>query len=83
MDETRHGPLQEVLGPWLRSLGAQNKSLQTITTYRAAVSQLDNWLLTNAPTVTCVDQVGRVEVEGFIVDLLASRSAAMANNRYR
>jgi site-specific recombinase XerD len=66
---------------WLRSLRARNLSPATITVYRAAADQLGDQLA--AARVADVADIRKPHVESFIEHLLATRSPATANNRYR
>ena len=73
----------EILVPdWIRSLRAQNKSPKTIESYTAGAEQFVAFLRENRLT-TDVPLVTREHVELFIERLLATRSPATANNRYR
>lgn len=66
---------------WLRSLRARNLSPATITVYLAAADQLGDHLAT--ARVADVTDIRKAHVESFIEHLLATRSPATANNRYR
>ena len=73
-----YGPFVE---SWLRSLRARNLSPATITVYAAAAKQLGDHLGSHG--VENVAGVERAHVEGFIEQLLATRSPATASNRFR
>jgi site-specific recombinase XerD len=76
------GDLADLIPSFLRSLRAQNKSDRTVATYReAAVQFLDFLVETGRPTA--VAEIRRDDVEAFIEKLLATKSAATSNNRYR
>jgi len=67
---------------WVRSLSARNLSARTLSTYSAAVAQLDEHLqAVGAPTDP--ERITRADVEGFLAKLIATRSPATAANRYR
>lgn len=64
------------------ALEAQNKSPRTIQTYLEALSRLDRFLVRQgAPRIVSV--LRRAHIEAFVGDVLATQSAATANNRYR
>jgi integrase/recombinase XerC len=69
------------VGSWLRSLRARNLSPATITVYEAAAGQLGGHLA--AADIVDVAAIRRQHIESYIGDLLATRSPATANNRYR
>lgn len=76
------GDLEALLPDWLRSLRAQNKSPRTIESYGKGAEQLVEFLR-SAGMPTEAAKVTREHVETFIEHLLATRSPATANNRYR
>ncbi|MEX0761542.1 MAG: tyrosine-type recombinase/integrase [Dehalococcoidia bacterium] len=67
---------------FLRHLRAENLSPNTIASYQASVEQFCSFIEANGMPARMPD-VKREHVEMWIEDLLASRSAATANNRYR
>jgi site-specific recombinase XerD len=75
------GDYSVFVASWLRSLRARNLSPATITVYAAAAHQLGQHLVDVG--IVDVAEIERTHVEGFIEHLLATRSAATANNRYR
>ena len=64
------------------SLEAQNKSPRTIQTYLEAIARLDSFLVASGLPHE-VPMIERAHIEAFIVDVLATQSAATASNRYR
>ena len=62
-------------------LRARNMSAATVTTYSAGARQLIAYLAEQG--VTAAADVDRAALEEWIGQLLQSRSAATANNRYR
>jgi site-specific recombinase XerD len=77
------GPLGPLLASWLRSMRAANKSEQTCRTYIEAGAQFDEFLAGQG-TVRHVGQVGRADVENWMVSLHGRGLAASSvNNRYR
>ena len=67
---------------FLRHLRAENKAAQTITAYRYAAEGLAAFLADRGMP-TRPDRIRREHVEAYIEDLLAHRSPATANQRYR
>jgi site-specific recombinase XerD len=67
---------------WRRHLVAQRMSPATLSTYGAAVRQLDRFLTARGmPTAPAA--ISREHVEAFISDVLANWKPATAHNRYR
>lgn len=64
-----------------RHLRAENKAAKTVETYCEGVSQFLAHLA--AAGVDAAQAVSRAHIEDFITGLLATRSAATANNRFR
>jgi len=64
-----------------RHLRAENKALRTVETYGEAIGQLTTHLLVAG--ITEAAAITKSHVEDFITDLLTTRSAATANNRFR
>ena len=76
------GDLATLIPSWTLSLRAANKSAKTISTYLEAANQLLDFLHeTGMPTV--VANIRREHVEAFMERLVATKSPATANNRYR
>jgi integrase/recombinase XerC len=69
------------VGSWLRSLRARNLSPATVTVYQAAARQLGDHLA--GAEVFDVAEIRRHHIESYIEHLLATRTPATANNRYR
>ena len=76
------GDLATLIPDWIRSLRAQNKARATLEGYTAAAEQLLKFLR-EAGMPTLVANITREHIETFIEHLLATKSAATANNRYR
>jgi site-specific recombinase XerD len=76
------GDLATLIPSFQRSLRAANKSPKTIATYSEAANQLLAFLRESGMP-TEVAKVGREHVESFIERLVATKSPATANNRYR
>ncbi|MGD0255763.1 MAG: tyrosine-type recombinase/integrase [Acidimicrobiales bacterium] len=78
---TSVGDLDRLAKSFERHLRAENKAVRTVETYGEGVGQFISDLarqgLTEAGSIT------RAHVETFIVNLLETHSAAMANNRFR
>jgi site-specific recombinase XerD len=74
-------PLLRLTRSFARHLAAENKAPKTIETYGEAVDQFVTYL--DAMAVADVADITREHVESFMVALLATRSPATANNRYR
>lgn len=83
MESIPDGPLAALRASWARSLRARNLSDKTQRSYVEAGRQFDAWLAAERPDVDDVGDVRRGHVEDFMADLLARRSAATANSRYR
>jgi len=64
-----------------RHLRAENKALRTLETYGEAIGQLTTHLVREG--ITEAAAITKPHIEAFISDLLATRSAATANNRFR
>ena len=73
--------LEALLASWLRSLRARNVCPATLTTYSAGARQLAAFLAERG--VATAREVDRAALEDWIGQLLQTRSAATANNRYR
>jgi len=72
---------ERLMRSWSRHLRAENKAPRTLETYGEAVGQFVQFLGREG-----IFQVGAIEaahIEKFIGDLLATRSSATANNRFR
>jgi len=76
------GSLGALIGSWLLSLRAGNKSAKTITTYKESADQLLAFL-TERAMPTDVSALRREHVEAFIVDLMERRSPATVSVRFR
>ena len=76
------GDLATLIPSFQRSLRASNKSPKTIATYSEAANQLLAFLRASGMP-TEVAKINRDHVEAFIEQLVATRSPATANNRYR
>jgi site-specific recombinase XerD len=63
-------------------LRASNRSERTVETYLAAITQLDAFLRERGMP-TAVGCLAREHVEAFIAELLQTRSASTASNRFR
>lgn len=75
-------PFQRLLRSWSRHLAAANKSPATIKLYVGAGELLGAFLAERDGPADPAE-VERAHVEGFIADLLATRSASTAGTRYR
>jgi site-specific recombinase XerD len=75
------GDLERLVKSFERHLRAENKSARTVQTYGEAVDQFVAYALLEG--VSEVENIATEHVEGFIGDLLATRSAATGNNRFR
>lgn len=76
------GDLSILIPSWERSLRSANKSHKTISTYLEAANQLLAFLKESGmPTVAA--NIRREHAEAFVERLVATKSAATANNRYR
>ena len=73
--------LQGLLRGWELSLRARNLSAATIAKYLESARQLVAWLVEH--DVTTAAAIERRHVEGFITDIVETRSAATAHVRYR
>jgi len=72
---------ERLMRSWFRHLRAENKASRTLETYGEAVGQFVQFLGREG-----IFEVGAIEaahIERFIGDLLATRSSATANNRFR
>ncbi len=76
------GDLATLIPSFERSLRASNKSPKTIATYGEAAAQLLAFFRESGMP-TEVAKIGREHVEAFIERLVATKSPATANNRYR
>jgi site-specific recombinase XerD len=76
------GDLAALIPSFERSLRATNKSPKTIQVYGEAAGQLLAFLQHKGMS-TEVTKVGREQVESFVEHLVATKSPATANNRYR
>ncbi len=74
--------LRPLLASWRRALLAENKSLNTVAVYNSALGRLEDFLAERGMP-THLPSISREHVESFIVELLRTRSAATAHNRYR
>lgn len=75
-------PFQRLLRSWSRHLAAANKSPATIKLYVGA-GELLGAFLAERDGPADPSKVERAQVEGFIADLLATKSASTAGTRYR
>jgi integrase/recombinase XerC len=76
--------LEPAVASFARFLRGANRSPKTVTIYTDAARKLIDWLASNAPEVTCWNDVRAEHVNGFTGDVLAAgRSAAYASNLYR
>ncbi len=72
---------ERLMRSWSRHLRAENKAPRTLETYGEAIGQFVQFLGREG-----IFEVGAIEaahIEKFIGDLLATRSSATANNRFR
>lgn len=76
------GELDSLIASFARSLRASNKSKKTVDTYLEAARQLLAFLRESGMPTAAAD-ISRTHVEAFIEQLVATKSAATANNRYR
>ena len=67
---------------WSLALASNNKSENTRAVYLSALQRFEEYLTGNKLPILVAD-IERVHVDGFLADLLQSRSAATAHNRYR
>ncbi|CAN5193353.1 tyrosine recombinase XerC [soil metagenome] len=79
---TRITELGALVPSFLRHLRAENKSAQTIQAYRYAAEGLAAFLQARGMP-TAPEAIAREHVEAYVEDLLAGRSPATANQRYR
>lgn len=80
--DLRIGELNRLVTSFVRHLRAESKSEQTILAYRYAADGLARFLVERGMPTRAAD-IRREHVESYIEDLLASRSPATANQRYR
>lgn len=76
-------PLAALLGAWTRSLRARNLSPATVRTYAESGRQLAEHLAASGRGEVGIGELTRADVEEFIADLAATRSASTASVRYR
>jgi len=76
------GDLATLIPSFERSLRAANKAPKTIATYSEAANQLLAFLRESGMP-TAVEHINREHVEAFIETLVATKSPATCNNRYR
>jgi site-specific recombinase XerD len=76
------GELGPMVTSFLRHLRAENKSEKTVLAYRYAAEGLAAFLADRGMPTRAAD-IRREHVEAFIEELLATRSPATANQRYR
>jgi site-specific recombinase XerD len=76
------GDVRPLVTSFLRHLKAENKSPQTILAYRYAAEGLVDFLGAHGMPARAAD-IRRGHVEAYVEDLLAHRSPATANQRYR
>jgi site-specific recombinase XerD len=76
------GDLGTLIPSWARSLRAANRSAKTISTYLEAANQFLTFLQESGMP-TAVANIRREHVESFVERLVATKSPATANNRYR
>jgi site-specific recombinase XerD len=81
-NHTNAGDLPDLLASWRRHLPAQRMSPATLSTYSAAVNQLDRFL-TGRGMPRAASAIHREHVEAFITELLERWKPATAHNRYR
>ncbi|HEY3335853.1 MAG TPA: tyrosine-type recombinase/integrase [Candidatus Limnocylindrales bacterium] len=81
-NDTALSDLLTLLASWQRHMSAQRMSPATLSTYSAAVSQLDLYLESQGMP-RAVAGIRREHVEAFITDLLGKWKPATAHNRYR
>jgi site-specific recombinase XerD len=74
--------LPDLLASWRRHLAAQRMSPATLSTYSAAVGQLDRYLDAHGMPQSAAG-IHREHVEAFITDILERWKPATAHNRYR
>jgi site-specific recombinase XerD len=75
------GSFDQLTRSWSRHLRAENKSARTLETYGEGVTQFVGHVARAG--ITSVGDVESAHIEEFIGDLLATRSPATANNRFR
>jgi site-specific recombinase XerD len=76
------GDLEAALVQFQWALKAQNKSVKTVETYSEAVHQLGAFLADHGMP-TDVASITREHVEMYLAELVATKAAATASNRYR
>lgn len=81
-NDTATSELLLLLASWRRHMTAQRMSKATLTTYSAAVGQLDAFLAAEGMP-RAVANIRREHLEAFITDLLQKWKPATAHNRYR
>jgi site-specific recombinase XerD len=74
--------LRPLVASWRRALLAENKSVNTVAVYTSAVERLEAYLAARGMP-THLPSISREHVESFIVELLRTRTAATAHNRFR
>jgi site-specific recombinase XerD len=76
------GDLSSMSRSFARSLRAANRSPRTVETYLAAIDQLASYQVGHEST-TEVAKITRGDVESFVAQLVETRSASTASNRFR
>src|SRR4051812_9263320 len=76
------GDIAPLSRSFARSLRAANRSPRTVETYLAAINQLAAYLVAHG-TPTQVVSITREYVEAFVSELVETRSASTASNRFR
>ena len=67
---------------WSLALASNNKSKNTLAVYTSALQRFEEYLLRHGLPTTVAD-IERAHVDGFLAELLQSRSAGTAHNRHR
>jgi site-specific recombinase XerD len=76
------GDITPLSRSFARGLRAANRSPRTVETYLAAINQLASYLLVHGMP-TDVRSMTREYVEAFVSELVETRSASTASNRFR
>jgi site-specific recombinase XerD len=77
----RESHFESLLKSWERALRMRNRRPKTLTTYTESCNQFRDWLIANKRP-TDPTKIKPRDIEGFIIDLLETRSASTARVRY-
>lgn len=79
---SRHDRISDLLPSFHRYLLEKNRSPRTVTNYCSSAELLESWLIHDSRSANLAD-IGRQDIEAFVVDQLKRRSAATAATRFR